>query len=64
MAAPGTLPGGVAANPDLALDAPPTQTNKKQRELYIGNLASGVELGTMGMVHRGSYNAQQWSTAL
>jgi len=29
-------------NPDLALDAPPTQANKKQRELYIGNLASGV----------------------
>lgn len=29
-------------NPDLALDAAPTQANKKQRELYIGNLASGV----------------------
>ena len=27
---------------DLALDAPPTQANKKQRELYIGNLATGV----------------------
>lgn len=26
---------------ELALDAPPSQANKKQRELYIGNLAVG-----------------------
>ncbi len=29
-------------NADMALDAPPSQANKKQRELYIGNLATGV----------------------
>jgi len=27
---------------EMALDAPPTAGNKKQRELYIGNLAVGV----------------------
>lgn len=45
LSAPGAAVPGLsvasAVNPELALDAPPSQANKKQRELYIGNLASG-----------------------
>eukprot|EP00983_Pelagomonas_calceolata_P027707 870107-Pelagomonas_calceolata.AAC.3 len=32
---------------EMALDAPPTPGNKKQRELYIGNLAVGIVHGEM-----------------
>lgn len=35
------------AGADFQLDAPPSQANKKHRELYIGNLASGTVTGDM-----------------